>query len=67
MTNKPEIVVFVCNPRRDHECDDLGPFFYGGNDVETVTDIELAGKGYSWGSSSCSKCGDLSMNRDAWS
>jgi hypothetical protein len=62
-----EIAVFICGPSKDHKCDDTGPFYFGGDDVEMTDNPELAKeKGYVWGSSSCSKCGELSMNSAMW-
>lgn len=66
MSADAAITVFACGPRQDHVCDDAGPFLYGGDSVPTVTDQKLAGRGYSWGSTSCSVCGDTSMNRAMW-
>lgn len=61
------ITVFTCGPRKDHECDDKGPFYYGGDNVPMTDKPEIGcGKGYTWGSSSCSKCGELSMNTAVW-
>ena len=61
-----EITGFLYGPRRDHECDTKGPFLYGGDEVETTTDREKAGKGYTWGSASCSKCGMTAMELSLW-
>ena len=59
-------VIFQCGPKRDHECDSEGLFLYGGDDVETTTDVTKAGKGYSWGSVSCSKCGMTAQEKALW-
>lgn len=61
-----EVTVFVCGKKQDHKCDDNGPTLYGGDGVPTVTDQKLAGKGYSWGSVSCSVCGTTAMENDMW-
>lgn len=42
------ITAFFCGPPKDHTCDTDGPMLYGGDDVETTTDREKAGKGYTW-------------------
>lgn len=60
------IAIFECGLSRDHKCDDDGPVLYGGDEVETTTDKNKAGKGYSWGSVSCSKCGLTAMERSYW-
>lgn len=65
MTDK-KITAFFCGPPKDHKCDDNGPFLYGGDSVETTTDKTKAGKGYSWGSTSCSVCGMTSMDLSLW-
>ena len=66
MKTKEQAQVFTCGLPRDHKCDDNGPFLYGGDNVPTVTDVKRAGKGYSWGSASCSKCGRTAMERSPW-
>lgn len=58
--------IFQCGPPTDHECDSDGPFVYGGDDVPTITDRSKAGKGYSWGSATCSKCGMTAMELSLW-
>lgn len=66
MSSEQEITVFMCGPPKDHKCDDNGPFLYGGDGVEITTDRSKAGKGYSWGSVSCSVCGMTAMDRSTW-
>lgn len=56
-----EASIFICGPKKDHKCDTEGPMIYGGDDVPTVTDRSKAGKGYSWGSVTCSICGSDAM------
>lgn len=58
--------IFVCGLKKDHVCDSDGLFVYGGDDVETTTDQSKAGKGYTWCSVTCSKCGTTSMENDLW-
>ena len=60
------LTVFTCGPVTDHKCDTDGPTLYGGDGVATTTDQEIAGKGYTWGSVSCSKCGTTAMDNDQW-
>lgn len=60
------VTVFACGNPRDHECDDNGPTLYGGDGVPTVTDPSKAGKGYTWGSVSCSICGTTAMDAALW-
>jgi hypothetical protein len=60
------ITVITCGPPKDHECDSDGPTIYGGDGVPTLTDQSKAGKGYSWGSVTCSKCGKSSMENSLW-
>jgi hypothetical protein len=61
-----KITAFLCGSKPDHECDSDGPTIYGGDDVPTVTDQKLSGKGYTWGTTTCSKCGSSSMDRSMW-
>ena len=64
-----EVTVFICGKSLDHVCDTDGPTLYGGDDVPTITDQSKAGKGYTWGSVSCSKCGNTAMEnsmRNDW-
>ena len=61
-----DVTVFHCGLPRDHQCDSTGQFIYGGDDVPTVTDPKLAGKGYSWGSATCSVCGMTAMDQALW-
>lgn len=61
-----EITAFVCGKPRDHKCDSNGPTLYGGDGVPTVTDQSKAGKGYTWGSVSCSVCGMTAMDKSMW-
>lgn len=61
-----ELTGFICGPRKDHVCDSDGPTLYGGDEVPTTTDREKAGKGYTWGSVSCSNCGMTAMEADLW-
>lgn len=56
-----EVTMFVCGKKPDHKCDSDGPEVYGGDNVPTTTDREKAGKGYTWGSVTCSQCGMSSM------
>lgn len=63
---KEEITVFTCGNPKDHVCDMDGPTLYGGEDVEPTTDISKAGKGYTWGSVTCSKCGRTAMENSFW-
>lgn len=58
--------MITCGNPRDHECDSKGPFIYGGDNVPSVTDPEKAGKGYTWGSVTCSKCGTTAMEQSLW-
>lgn len=60
------VIQFKCGLPTDHDCDDNGPVIYGGDDVETTTDQSKAGKGYTWGSVTCSICGLDSMSRSYW-
>lgn len=62
-----QIIVHICGPRKDHECDDNGPFMYGLRDG-TVTDNEeqVKKEGCSWGSVTCSVCGITAMDRSMW-
>lgn len=64
--HNPKLQVFMCGNPRDHKCDDYGPFLYGGPEVETTSDREKAGKGYTWGSVSCSICGITAAERSYW-
>lgn len=57
------ITVFICGTKGDHKCNDDGPTIYGGPEVVATTDASKAGKGYTWGSVSCSKCGSLAIER----
>lgn len=58
---------FLCGPPRDHECDSVGPFFYGGDDVPTLKERPPEGvRGYTWGSVSCSVCSMTAMDRSLW-
>ncbi len=61
-----DLTCFICGPPKDHKCDDEGPFVYGGDNVPTVTDRSKAGKGYSWGSVTCSVCGTSAIDRSVW-
>lgn len=61
-----EMTLFTCGKPRDHECDSDGPTIYGGDNVPTVTDPAKAGKGYTWGTVTCSKCGRSSMENGMW-
>lgn len=61
-----EIKVFQCGIKQDHMCDTDGPVLYGGDDVPTITDPSKAGKGYTWGSVSCSICGTTAMEQSFW-
>lgn len=63
---KDPLTVFICGKKPDHKCDSDGPFIYGGDNVETTTDITKAGKGYTWGSVTCSKCGSSSFENSYW-
>jgi hypothetical protein len=58
--------VFLCGIPRDHMCDSNGPIIYGGDNVPVTSDREKAGKGYSWGSVTCSVCGTSSMQNSMW-
>lgn len=60
------LTIHTCGPAKDHKCDTDGPTLYGGEDVETTTDQSKAGKGYTWGSVSCSKCGLTAMDNSVW-
>ncbi len=59
-------VAFICGAPRDHVCNSDGPTIYGGADVPTTTDREKAGKGYTWGSVTCSLCGLDAMSLSLW-
>lgn len=61
-----ETTIFICGKPRHHKCDDDGPVLYGGDNVETTTDQSKAGKGYTWGSVSCSICGRTAMDNSYW-
>lgn len=60
------VTSFRCGPPKDHECDSKGPMVYGGDGVPTVTDRRLAGRGYSWGSVTCSVCKMTAMDLAMW-
>lgn len=61
-----DIQIITCGKPRDHKCDDNGPTLYGGDNVPTTTDVNKAGKGYSWGSVSCSVCGNTALENSYW-
>jgi len=64
--NKKPVTILLCGNPRDHECDGDGPAVYGGDDVPTTTDKTKAGKGYTWGSVTCSICGLDAMTKSLW-
>ena len=61
-----EIVAIICGKPTDHKCDSLGPCVYWGDNVEPTTDRSKAGRGYTNGSVTCSKCGISAMEVSLW-
>ena len=64
-----EVTSFICGKPRDHKCDDNGPVITGGDNVPTKLQSEVMGKGlrgYTWGSVSCSVCGNTAMGNSYW-
>lgn len=57
--------VFICGQKPKHECDTKGPLVAGGDTVPTLYGeaAKRPGRGYTWGSVSCSICGTNAMER----
>lgn len=63
--------IFICGPKRDHECNADGPEICGGEDKVTgepwqgEATVESR-KRATWGSVSCSICGMTSTEKGMW-
>lgn len=63
-----EVTIFMCGPKKDHECDTDGPELIGGDDwqMELLKAKSEDKRRARWGSVSCSKCGMSAMEADLW-
>ncbi len=67
---KKDLTVFMCGPKRDHECNSDGPEMCGGIDKDGECwegpATEENKKRANWGSVSCSICGMTAMEKGMW-
>jgi hypothetical protein len=65
-----EARVFICGKKPDHQCDADGPVLCGGENPDGTywsgPDTEENKRRASWGSVTCSKCGEDAMSRSMW-